>query len=296
MSRMLGQDPLRDAQGPRLSLPFLPTLVTAVLIGAGSLLCRGPATPPPAPRLDAQAFAPAAASRRSADPCCAPAGRPDLRRALPVTAGRPWSRRSRRARRPRRASPPRPCAARWLRPRPAAGGGRRPRGRTRPEPVPVAISQPWLVPPAAIPMSRPRRRACPALALPFARRPTPSGRRSATAPPRSEGRSRFLSIGCAERIGEPAPRAPGPSPDAWTEAHGDLRPARTRSVRVPNRRSGSRRFAASAVRAPDRLPPTLQASGTGTALTGRGARRSRRATHPHPRSPRPRSGSAPAPN
>ncbi|TXN51386.1 hypothetical protein FV232_03030 [Methylobacterium sp. WL30] len=33
----------------RLSLPFLPTLVTALVLGAGSLICREPAPTPPAP-------------------------------------------------------------------------------------------------------------------------------------------------------------------------------------------------------------------------------------------------------
>ncbi len=62
------RDPLRDTltsgSEARLSLPFLPTLVTAVMIGAASLLCREPAKAPalPAAAVGPQAFAPVTAA------------------------------------------------------------------------------------------------------------------------------------------------------------------------------------------------------------------------------------------
>lgn len=166
MSRMLGQDPLRDAQGPRLSLPFLPTLVTAVLIGAGSLLCRGPAAPPPAPRLDAQAFAPAAAPVTPARPPAALI----FAEHYPVTAAAAWEppAAARLAPAPRVAAVParRPVAAQPAPRRPEAVVARA--AEAVPEPAPVATSQPWLVPPAAIPDVEAEEEGLPGLALPFA--------------------------------------------------------------------------------------------------------------------------------
>lgn len=183
MGRMLGQDPLRDTTGPRLSLPFLPTLVTAMLIGAGSLLCRGPATPPPAPRVDAQAFAPAAAAGVPTTP-----GRPPaaliFAEHFPVTSGAAWEPpvAARPVPAPRVAAAPvrRPVAAQAPARRPelvvarAAERAREPLPEPLPEPLaepapaPVAISQPWLVPPAAIPDVEGEEDGLPGLALPFA--------------------------------------------------------------------------------------------------------------------------------
>lgn len=170
MSRMLGQDPLRDATGPRLSLPFLPTLVTAVLIGAGSLLCRGPATPPPAPRVDAQAFAPAATAAAPGTPA-RPTAALIFAEHFPVTGGASWE--PPVAARP--APVPRVAVAPVRRPVAAQVPPRRPEVVARtaerapePEPAPVAISQPWLVPPAAIPDAEGEEDGLPGLALPFA--------------------------------------------------------------------------------------------------------------------------------
>lgn len=170
MSRMLRRDPLRDTTGPRLSLPFLPTLVTAMLIGAGSLLCRGPATPPPAPRLDAQAFAPAAAHPAALPTLSArPPAALIFAEHFPVTAGPAMEPpvAARPAPAPRIAAAPvrRPVAPPPPR-RPEAVVARA--AEPAPEPAPVAISQPWLVPPAAIPDIEAEEEGLPGLALPFA--------------------------------------------------------------------------------------------------------------------------------
>ncbi len=178
MSRMLGQDPLRDTTGPRLSLPFLPTLVTAMLIGASSLLCRGPATPPPALRVDAQAFAPAAAHVPST-PARAPAAL-IFAEHFPVTSGAtgelPVAARPVPAPRVAVAPVRRPVAAQAPARRPEVVVARAaervreplPEPLAEPAPAPVAISQPWLVPPAAIPDVEAEEEGLPGLALPFA--------------------------------------------------------------------------------------------------------------------------------
>lgn len=64
---MSRRDPVQSRRGAgpdaRVSLPFLPTLVTALVIGAGSLICREPAKVPSLPpvAVGPQAFAPAPA-------------------------------------------------------------------------------------------------------------------------------------------------------------------------------------------------------------------------------------------
>ena len=69
---MLRRDPLRDTlrsgSEARLSLPFLPTLVTALVIGVASLICREPAVAPALPpaAVGPQAFAPAAVAAEPA--------------------------------------------------------------------------------------------------------------------------------------------------------------------------------------------------------------------------------------
>jgi hypothetical protein len=57
------QSSFTGAPEGRLSLPFLPTLVTALVIGAASMLCREPAKAPvaPAAEIGPQAFAPSVA-------------------------------------------------------------------------------------------------------------------------------------------------------------------------------------------------------------------------------------------
>ncbi|AWN37025.1 hypothetical protein [Methylobacterium radiodurans] len=165
---MLGQDPLRDSQGPRLSLPFLPTLVTAVLIGAGSLLCRGPAAPPPEARVDAQAFAPAASLPGPAPRAPAALVFAEHFPLSTAAAGMAWEPpvQARPSPAPRVAAAParRPVAAQLPPRRPEAVVAR----AAEPELTSVAISQPWLVPPAAIPDGEAEEEGLPALALPFA--------------------------------------------------------------------------------------------------------------------------------
>lgn len=169
-------DPLTDGTA-RLSLPFLPTLVTALVLGAASLLCREPAAEPPA--------APAA--------LVAP---PDVYAALPVEAvpprvpaaiafaeQYPLSPARPEPRGPALRPPARIAAAR----RPCAGphctdAARRPEpfaALARPEPVPATAEARNAAKPAAWPATLPAAQvetagallpdiALPDIALPFA--------------------------------------------------------------------------------------------------------------------------------